>query len=320
MPSPIPVKTRLLAALLWCALAAAAVPAAAQTGWPNLNVRGFALRPLFAGDVLDTSVASMRNYDQNAFLMWDRDTSMERQRADFGGYSVYRSIGPDTANMVLLRRYVLRPARTFGNSVRNPDNGSTSRLWTFRDDRLPGVGLFIDPDSVLSFDRIPLFSGFRNGLPQFDTSYVRSTLAGPKNGFDYFYAVTICDTTENGEDLTPRGANMVGPVRPTGAPVKDDLDQVRVVPNPYTFRADWDVVGRRKIRFTNLPVHVKIEIYTADGALLRTLEHNSASDNGEDWDVKNGQGQEVGSGIYLYRLETLDGRGRSRVSRFTIIR
>jgi hypothetical protein len=305
---------------------APAAAAAATQDWPNVHLRGFAQRPCLTehpagtcstGDVVDTLALHYYNQGRCAFLMWDRDTLAE-QREDFGGYSVYRSIGPDTAHMELLRRYILRPARVYGNAEVNPDNGSTSRLWTWRDDRLKGVGLFIDPDSIYAFDRIPVFAGLRGGVAQFDTINARGRMAGPKNGFDFYYAVTYCDTTENGEDMTPRSANMVGPVRPTGAPVRDNLDLVKVVPNPYTFGADWDMPGRRKIRFTNLPVEVKIAVYTATGDLVRTLSHNNGIDNGEDWDVKNGQGQEVGSGIYLFRLETPD--GRSRVSRFTIIR
>jgi hypothetical protein len=316
MSSPSNVMSRFLAVALLLALALPAVAARAE-GWSNLNVRGFALRPAAVSDVVDTSVVNLFNRDQNVFLMWDRDSLME-QRADFGGYAVYRAIGRDTVNMTLLRRYVLRPSRIFGNSERNPENGSTSQLWTFRDRHLAGVGLFIDPDSIIYYDRIPKFAGLRSGIAFYDTVYERGMMPGPKNGFDYYYAVTVCDTTENGEDLTPRSSGLVGPIRPTGAAVKDNLDAVKVVPNPYTFRADWEGPGQRKIRFTNLPAQVRIEVYTTTGDLVRTLSHSSSTENGEDWDVKNGAGQEVGSGIYIFRLETPE--GRSRISRFTIIR
>ncbi|HVP39802.1 MAG TPA: hypothetical protein VMS93_11535 [Candidatus Saccharimonadales bacterium] len=317
MPSPFSPRLRFLAALALGALAALPGPARAQQ-WPSLHLRGFALRPPYNAEVVDTVVAHFRNADQTVFLLWDRDTLAEKVPA-FGGYNVYRTVGGDTTHMELLRRYALQPARIFGNAVINPDNGSSSRMWTWRDNKLKGVGLFIDPDSIFYFDRIPFHTGqIRGGVEEIDTINVRGTMPGPKNGFELYYAVTYCDTTENGEDLTPLSANMVGPIRPTGAPVAGNLDAVKVVPNPYSFHADWDLPGRRKIRFTNLPVQVTIDIYTADGARVRTLSHSSTLDNGEDWDVKNGQGQDIGSGIYIFRLATPD--GRTRVGRFTVIR
>jgi hypothetical protein len=323
---PSRVRLLFLAPVLLLAVVAAS-PAGAAEGWPSLHLRGFAMRPCQTehpagncaggGDIVDTLRQNYYNQDQNVFLLWDRDSLME-QRPDFGGYSVYRSIGPDTLHMTLLRRYVLRPARLFGTAERNPANGSTSRYWTFRDDRLPGVGLFIDPDSILQFNRVPVFASLIKGVISYDTVYQRGKMPGPKNGFDYYYAVTYCDTTENAPDLTFRSANLVGPVRPTGAAVRDNLDLVKVVPNPYTFRTDWDLPGQRKILFTNLPVQVKIDVFTTTGELVRTLNHNSSVENSEPWDMKNGSDQDIGSGIYIFRLETPE--GRSRISRFTVIR
>ncbi len=297
---------------LWTGWAAAAEP------WPALNVRGFARRPAFNGNVVDTSILHLRNVPQNAYLIWDRDRPSE-QRRDFGGYNVYRSIGPDSAHATLLRRYILNPGRLFGDANLNPDNGAQSRMWTFRDDVLPTTGLFIDPDSILNFIRVPRFTGLiRSGVAIFDTIWERRVFPGPKGGFDYYYYVTICDSTENGEDLTPRSAGMVGPLVPTGASVQNNLDVVKVVPNPYSFHADWDLPGKRKIRFTNLPERVTITIYDVVGSRVRALEHRSAIDNGEDWDLIKENGDPAGPGIYIFRLAQPD--GRERIGRFTVIR
>jgi hypothetical protein len=51
---------------------------------------------------------------------------------------------------------------------------------------------------------------------------------------------------------------------------------------------------------------------------VAVLQHNNPQDDGQDWDVKNGQGNDVSSGIYIWRVSTPD--GRERVGRMTIIR
>jgi hypothetical protein len=316
-------------AALACAWLLLPAMAAAQGGWPNLNVRGVALRAPGHGDLRDTVLANYTNSSNTVSLVWDRDSASEA-RVDFGGYAVYRNFGPDTAGMTLLRRYVKRPSEKFGNGIPNPDNGQSSRLWTWldsprRDDGgnllpyRPYAGLFCDPDSILAFNRQLVQIGTDpGGAAIFDTAYVRETLSGPVNGFKYYYAVTIVDTTVDGNDLTPRTAGLVGPLVPTTAPVANNLDVVKVVPNPYTFHADWDVNKKGKVRFVDLPTQVTIDIYSATADHVRTLQHNNPIDSGEDWDLQNGQGMDVLSGIYIFHLQTPD--GRERVGRFTVIR
>ena len=314
---------RLLAIVLMLSLAAMAAIAphtrAADAPWPGLRLRGFALYPAFltsSGDLLvDTVSANAVNKDEVVTLVWDRD-SLAEARPDFGGYAVYRAQGPFPTRAILLRRYIKQPESSFGTGTIDPQTGSESRLWTFR--LVQGnIGLFIDPDSIYSFERFPKYILGTNPA-RFDTSYGRIVLPGPKNGFDYYYYVTVVDTTINGEDLTERGANSVGPIRPTGFVVPNNLEVIRVLPNPYQFRADWDLPGARKIRFIRLPARCTIEIYSVAGDKVRVLEHNNPLDNGEDWNVKNGAGNEVGGGIYIWRISTPE--GRERIGRLTVVR
>ncbi len=314
---------RLLAIALMLSLVATAAIAphtrAADAPWPGLRLRGFALYPAFqqgTADLVDTTSANASNKDEVVTLVWDRD-SLAETRPDFGGYAVYRAQGPFPTRAVLLRRYIKQPDISFGTGNVDPQTGSESRLWTFRL-RQGNIGLFIDPDSIYSFDRIPFLHLPVSNPPRFDTAYVRTVLPGPKNGFDYYYYVTVVDTTINGEDLTERSANSVGPIRPTGFVVPNNLEVIRVLPNPYQFRADWDLPGARKIRFIRLPARCTIEIYSAAGDKVRVLEHNNPLDNGEDWNVKNGAGNEVGGGIYIWRISTPE--GRERIGRLTVVR
>jgi len=51
----------------------------------------------------------------------------------------------------------------------------------------------------------------------------------------------------------------------------------------------------------HLPGRCTISIYTIAGDLVRTLEHASTDDS-EDWDLINGDGSAVSSGMYLYYI------------------
>lgn len=317
-----PAIGRLIAGLAVVAAAVVSIASASRADdapWPSLRVRGFALYPAIqqgTADLVDTVSANATNRDEVVTLVWDRD-SLAEARSDFGGYGVYRSQGPYPGRAILLRRYIKQPEASFGTGTIDPQTGSASRLWTFRL-RQGHIGLFIDPDSIYSFDRLPFLRLPVTTPPRFDTAYVRTVMPGPKNGFDYYYYVTVVDSTVNGEDLTLRSANSVGPIRPTGLVVPNNLEVIRVLPNPYQFRADWDLPGARKIRFIRLPARCTIEIYTAAGDRVRVLEHNNPIDNGEDWDVKNGAGNEIGGGIYIWRVSTPE--GRERIGRLTVVR
>ena len=306
-----------LMALAFLSLSAGAVRA--QDSWPALHVRGFSLRPRLVSDstgLADTALSSFTNSDQTVTLLWDRDSVAEK-RITFGGYAVYRSVGPYPGQATLLRRYVKQPALSFGTGDPDTATGSPSRLWTFRL-RQGNVGLFVDPDSILYFILQPRLRVPVSVPPQFDTLNARAVLTGPKNGFDYFYYVTVVDTTVNGEDLTLRSDGQVGPLRPTGGPVASNLEVIRVLPNPYVFHADWDLPDKRKIRWIRLPGKCSIEVYSVAGDRVVVLQHNNPQDDGQDWDVKNGQGNDVSSGIYIWRVSTPD--GRERVGRMTIVR
>ena len=93
--------------------------------------------------------------------------------------------------------------------------------------------------------------------------------------------------------------------------VKNSLEAVSVVPNPYVAAAIWEQKpylqsgrGERKIYFINLPMTCTIRIYTMAGELVRKLEHDNSVFNGaEAWDLLNLDNLEVAYGIYIYHIE-----------------
>lgn len=98
-----------------------------------------------------------------------------------------------------------------------------------------------------------------------------------------------------------------------------NLDDIRVVPNPYIVRNNWEPSrDYSRIAFTRLPDECTIRIYTIAGDLIRTLRHDSAEfDGNENWDLMNKNNQKVAAGIYIYHVESDYGE---KIGKFAVIR
>ncbi len=119
-----------------------------------------------------------------------------------------------------------------------------------------------------------------------------------------------------------------------------NLDSLRVVPNPYYLRADWDNSDfRQKVWFQGLPSKCTIRIFNIAGLLIKTIEHDEPeisdmknrtemSETGAHaWDLCSEAGKEktglkVASGLYIYQVtaKTTDGKPIQKVGKFAIIR
>jgi hypothetical protein len=110
------------------------------------------------------------------------------------------------------------------------------------------------------------------------------------------------------------------------AEAKDDLDKIKVVPNPYVVTASWEKEnpystgrGPREIHFIHLPQKCTIRIFSIDGALVRRLEHDAPMTNGDEvWDVLSKDNMEIAYGVYIYHVEA-PGIGE-KVGRLLIIK
>ncbi len=106
----------------------------------------------------------------------------------------------------------------------------------------------------------------------------------------------------------------------------DELSDIYVVPDPYVVTASWEPQnyfkfgrGERKIHFFNLPSICTIRIYTLNGHLVDTIEHQSAADNGmEAWDLLSSEGSEISFGIYFYHVDAPD--VGTHIGRFSVIK
>ena len=119
--------------------------------------------------------------------------------------------------------------------------------------------------------------------------------------------------------------------------IENDLDNIRVVPNPYfVTNKSEKVEGENKIFFMRLPPRCTIRIYTLVGELVREIEHESSvpfnpaerlgqGDKGgtAEFNLLNRYNQALASGVYIYHVEAQDDSNNvigNKVGRFAIIR
>jgi len=89
---------------------------------------------------------------------------------------------------------------------------------------------------------------------------------------------------------------------------QDDLAEIRIVPNPYNINdpllVEHGFTDQRAIQFFNLPGQVTIKIFTENGDLVQTIEHNSPVSSGyENWDMITRNQQVISSGVYIVTFQ-----------------
>lgn len=107
---------------------------------------------------------------------------------------------------------------------------------------------------------------------------------------------------------------------------KADLSKVKVVPNPYVATALWEPKniysngrGERSIHFIHLPAQCTIRIFTINGELVDTIEHDGGVNNGTAyWDLLTKDNLSVSYGIYIYHIDA-PGVGE-KIGKFAIIK
>lgn len=195
------------------------------------------------------------------------------------------------------------------------------------------------PDSFVFTGTGLFFKGFRNndqgggryvlnyppGAPvnECSTCWVFVDLATIA-GFTVDYRVTSIGSSNRTDFVeTPLSGSPTVTVT-VGTPPAQNLERVAVVPNPYKGHAEWDpAVGEGRIHFIHVPAGATVRIFTTSAELVRELTldplRNPGGETGEvEWDLRNGRGQKVVSGIYVYQVETTE--GRTRKGHFVIIK
>lgn len=137
------------------------------------------------------------------------------------------------------------------------------------------------------------------------------------NGFPYDYSVVTYDWASD-------YSLIMSPIRWTkvypAAAWAVTADAVHVVPNPYVFRAGWEQ-GEAKLQFLNVPQGATVRIFDASGGYINKVTPTRRLDGSQtgaaDWNLRDSDGKQVISGIYIFRV---DGEGGSKMGRFIVVR
>lgn len=101
-----------------------------------------------------------------------------------------------------------------------------------------------------------------------------------------------------------------------GHPAEDDLDEIKVVPNPYIVHSRFNETEYvKRLRFTHLPQICEITIYTISGEKVQTLNHETGGS--EWWNLRTVNNQEIAPGLYLYTVESGD---KKFIGKFAVVR
>lgn len=157
------------------------------------------------------------------------------------------------------------------------------------------------------------------GIPGGEIGVSRDTTASiVLNGFPYRYSVITYDWSSDYRMLT--SDTLWTEVFPSVSPIGKSARDVYVVPNPYTFRAGWEQ-GEAKLQFVNVPIGAVIKIFDASGGYISTVVANRNLDGSQagtaDWHLVDSDGEQVVSGIYMFRVEA---GGDAKMGRFIVIR
>jgi hypothetical protein len=107
---------------------------------------------------------------------------------------------------------------------------------------------------------------------------------------------------------------------------KSELDRIAVVPNPYIVTELWEpsspyLAGRgpMELHFIHVPSACTIRIFTVQGYLVDTIEHNSDINDGTAvWDIMSKDNMQIAPGNYIYHIQAPN--IGEKIGRFVIIK
>ena len=96
-----------------------------------------------------------------------------------------------------------------------------------------------------------------------------------------------------------------------------DLNDAYVYPNPFKPNSPGSFQAAR-ITFKRLPAETRIKIFAITGRRVAELHKTDSTVDYYEWNATNGDGQKLGSGVYLYFMTSPD--GSKAKGKFAVIR
>lgn len=249
---------------------------------------------------------------------------------DFEGFHVWRGIDDDGGDLSVITE--LSKQEQFSGQSAIDELYFDAIIPALRADgtfdfgfSVPGLGSRIDltnihpngklgPNELAWFD-FNAFNGFtyQYVVTTFDRSYkVRSHAQG-------LIKYDNCTVTQG--VAFPCPSNIV--TAATQVSPQNTMREIYAVPNPYRtgstqFSApNYHNYPDNKVRFVNVPSDCEVRIYTLSGDLVQTLQ-NRGGTGVVEWDARNRGGEDVSSGVYIFRVEK--DTGESMYGRLVVIR
>jgi hypothetical protein len=203
---------------------------------------------------------------------------------------------------------------------------------------------FESQDWNMGFDGIIANKAYRDSV---DSGWISKEKIDTTKYYDYeyeieafpgqplYFTVTTFDVGDPQTKLPPLeasklvNATLVYPVDDPEVVKKEGL-KVGVYPNPYRIDGNYHPEYEKGqgsldkiLNFINLPLKCTIRIYTLDGDLVMTLEHDKQEGDLDAtyhyWNLVSRNTQAVVSGIYLFCVEDKK-TGKTQVGKFVIIK
>lgn len=182
---------------------------------------------------------------------------------------------------------------------------------------------FIQPGQLSNFDRIVFYETV-GGVDKVTWSLYftgnDTTAYHPKAGDTLRVVTTRPFGSTDSFTMKTRAAKI------DAAQAAAELKNIKVVPNPYVASAGWEPVnpystgrGARELHFTHLPTKCTIRIYTVQGELIATIEHNASFYNSTaNWNMLTKDNLDVAYGVYVYHVDA--GPLGNHVGKFAVIK
>jgi len=286
----------------------------AAFGGSIIDGGGFFGTTLEAADFVDVEMRWAGDTKENSPDRWSR------------GYLYRRDMGYDS--------YGLGDVPFAAYDISDPDNPRRLNVCFVESDGMPSAN---DPDTPIpangiwdmGWHELPGDTGYADlwgreywfiNLTDYDTTGIYDLNAGGVDGtvYDVLYAGWIGDrgpylsgewdmqifaskVNSPADKYTFKGPGAAGS---TAATQKEDLDKVKVVPNPYYGYHSGEMDPfKRWVQFTFLPAKCTVRIFDLAGNLIRKLEKDDDSTSLLQWDLKNEYELPIASGVYVYHVE-----------------
>ena len=138
----------------------------------------------------------------------------------------------------------------------------------------------------------------RRALLAFDTESLLEHFGQPLTAADQ-YEISVSNVADIDENAIRGATRPLEIPRSLRETVVSDLTQVRVYPNPVR----PNVADKGVITFDRIPIGTRIQLFTAKGELLETLDVTEQDHNQKKWWLTSNNTADVSTGIYIYVLE-----------------